>query len=134
MKKWTAFYVEFLFAGSFVDEKSIQPIESCELSDLTLPKYAFGFQFYKRTEAEVDGEKLIGQMRDASKLHYIGEVFTAVDIEKLPDPNGNRFDILLSNMRANGWPKVVRTSAGNFKPLEKDVVVLAEGAVKRSRK
>ena len=37
---------------------------------------------------------------------------------------GGRLDILLRNMRGNGWNRVIRTRLGTFKPYEDGVVVV----------
>jgi hypothetical protein len=56
---------------------------------------------------------------------YVGQALTAADIERLDD--GQDYRTLLSNMRSNGWERVVRTRRGNFQPVEPgDVVVDAE--------
>lgn len=52
---------------------------------------------------------------------YVGERFTADDVAALPGDHA----ILLSNMRANDWPVVVRTRCGNWQPIEGDDVVLS---------
>ena len=54
---------------------------------------------------------------------YRGEVLTAADVEALDD--GQDYSILLSNMRGNGWERIVRTNRGNFQPVEAHDVVIA---------
>lgn len=53
---------------------------------------------------------------------YKGETLTVADIERLPDADAH--SILLSNMRGNGWERVVQTRRGNFQPIEPDDVVV----------
>lgn len=61
---------------------------------------------------------------------YVGEALTAVDIEHRND--GSDYRTLLSNMRGNGWERVVLTRRGNLQPLEPgDVVVAVVPAVSR---
>jgi hypothetical protein len=51
---------------------------------------------------------------------YVGEALTEADVAQL----GDGHDILLSNMRGNGWERVVRTRRGNFQPVEPGDVVI----------
>jgi hypothetical protein len=60
---------------------------------------------------------------------YVGEALTAEDIEQLDD--GEDYSILLSNMRGNGWERVVRTRRGNFQPVEPVDHVVAAAQVSR---
>lgn len=55
---------------------------------------------------------------------YVGEALTIADIERMVSA-GDRYDILLQNMRGNDWPRVVRTRLGNFQPLEVEDVVIS---------
>ncbi len=57
---------------------------------------------------------------------YVGEVPVA-DVERLDGDHS----ILLSNMRGNGWERVVLTRRGNFQPLESGDVVLSPAEVAR---
>jgi len=53
---------------------------------------------------------------------YVGTPLTADDLRARPNPE--QYDILISNMRGNDWPRVVETRRGNFAPIERDDVVL----------
>lgn len=117
----TKTYVQFLYPGTIVAETSTH--EVADRSDPIMPEGAYGYSFFSRTETIVNGEKLIGEVRDRSVYTYIGEVMTAEQIERLPGD----YRILLSNMRCNDWPVVVRTARGNFVPLlSGDRVIPAE--------
>ena len=50
---------------------------------------------------------------------YVGDRLAVDDIEALD----GQHDILLANMRGNGWDHVVRTRRGNFQSIEGDDVV-----------
>lgn len=69
------------------------------------------------------GEKWMPGGASSSYRIYIGEALTAADVEGLDD--GDDHTILLSNMRGNGWKRVVRTRRGNWQPVEPGDVVLA---------
>ena len=114
-------YVEFFFPGSFVSETSTQPVDD-RRAIADLPKGAYGYRFFAREEVKQGDEVLVGKNKDYSAYTFLGEVLTAADIAKLPGDH----TILLSNMRCNDWPRVVRTVRGNFQPLrEGDVCVAA---------
>jgi len=69
-----------------------------------------------------DGGELWTSTGEGSSYRiYAGESFTVADVEQLPGD----YSILLSNMRGNGWAKIVRTRRGNWQPLEGDDVVIA---------
>lgn len=112
-------YIEFFFPGPFVSES-----ETKEVADRSaprdVPRGAYGYRFFSRTEVECDGETLRGQATDTSGMHYYGEILTIDDVEKIAGTG-----ILQSNMRCNRWDKVVRTVRGNFQPLTGDDVVIA---------
>ena len=114
-------YIEFFYPGSFVSESSTQ-----EVADRTppaeLPKGAYGYRFFARSEVTQDGETLRGQPKDHSSMTYYGEAMTLEEVKALTPSSDYR--ILVSNMKCNGWGRVVRTIRGQFMPLnDGDVVV-----------
>jgi hypothetical protein len=56
---------------------------------------------------------------------YVGEEFTAEQVEQLPGDHRT----LLANMRGNGWDRVVRTRRGNWQPVESGDVVIQPALV-----
>jgi hypothetical protein len=123
MAETTKHYVTFYYPGSFFDEDETREIAARGQIG-KVPRGAFGYQEWDREERSIDGETLKGQPKNRGPMVYFGEVLTADDVKKLPGDHG----ILLSNMRGNNWPRVVRTVRGNFKPLTDDVCVLAPEA------
>lgn len=121
-------YVTFLSPGSFVAETSTREIDSWDVdvavrmvTGITERYHAtpYGFYFTTRTRGEHDFEP---EETARSGMYYIGcEVKTVADLEG--DPAN---DILLSNMRSNGWDEVVQTTNGWrwTQPLETGDVVL----------
>jgi len=116
----TKHYIKFLHPGSFWPEETIIEIE--DRSKIPeVPKTAFAYEFFDMEETELDGEKLYGNRKNKSARTYLGEVLTYEQVEKsVPDSR-----ILLSNMKSNGWEKIVKTRMGNFQPLEEgDTVII----------
>lgn len=113
-------YVCFLSPGSFVPNEKWQEIKSRK-DKIDAPDNCFAYYFFDREEVEKDGELLLGKEKNQSGRYYFGKVMTAEEIEKTVPDSG----ILLSNMRINNWPTVVRTRMGNFQPLEKNDTVLS---------
>ena len=71
-----------------------------------------------------DGGELWRTVSELGRYHiFVGEELTAADIERWDD--ADQYAILLSNMRGNGWERVVRTRRGNFQPVEPGDVVVA---------
>lgn len=118
MPETTKHYVTFYYPGSFFDEEEVRAIPARGQIG-AVPKGAFGYQEWDREEREIDGETLKGQPKNRGPMVYFGTVLTTADVERLPGDH----TILLSNMRGNNWPRVVRTVRGNFKPLTDDVRV-----------
>lgn len=115
-------YIEFIFPGSFFPEASAQPVSRRELPE-TIPGQAAGYRFFARTEANVDGETLIGKPKDHSGWTYFGKEFSAAQVEAL---EGDRYRILKSNIRINGYTRMVQTIYGNWYQLEDGDRVVAD--------
>ncbi|MEK6908732.1 MAG: hypothetical protein AABX23_01630 [Nanoarchaeota archaeon] len=116
-------YVEFLYLGSFFSESSAQEVEARDPSVVQTPREAFGYAFFDRQEyVAQDGEILVGEPRNRSGMHYFGKLMSLDDVKR-EVPNS---DILQSNMRSNGWKKIVKTRRGNFQPFEKKDVIVGE--------
>ncbi len=107
-------FVTFYYLGIFMSEESSQEVESRDVMALDVPDSAFAFEFWERTETEVDGEALKGQPKNRSGRYYPeGRVMSVADV--LVEDTDNR--ILVSNMENNGWDHVVKTRRGNYQPF-----------------
>jgi hypothetical protein len=89
--------------------------------------HAFGFEITEtpmKLFTSEDGEErwLADGKSRRTGYWYFGETMTLAEVEALN--TDDRHNILLANMRGNGWSAVVRTIAGNYKPVEDDVTVL----------
>jgi len=122
-------YIEFLYPGLIFAENSSRPVPRRELPDV-IPAQATGYRFFTRTEAEVDGEKLVGQPKDYSSWTYFGTERTAEDVQALDD---DRYRVLKSNVRINGWQRVVQTAYGQWYPLNDGDRVVPDADVEREQ-
>lgn len=116
-------YLEILYPGVMFSETEQKKVLSRDPSKVKIPNKAYGFRFYDRTEiTTADGELLAGQPKNYSGTFYFGKEMTIDDVRReIPNPS-----TLLSNMRSNGWKKVVKTRLGNFQPLTLEDTVLAK--------
>jgi len=115
-------YVEFLLPGSFFPESIVREVADRTRPPIDTPKNCFGYTFFSRTEVELDGEILRGQIKDRSPRTYFGKVMTLEEVKAMPGDNR----ILISNV--SQYPRgAVKTVCGNWQPLEEgDVVIQAE--------
>jgi len=136
-------FVTFLSPGTFVAEDQTKPIESWDVAKAQemaagiKERYAavpYGFYFTTRSRGADD---LDSHETARSHMYYLPhcKVETLAEIEKRNDPKES---ILLSNMRGNGYNKVVTATRGWpwTRPLNDGDVLLAEpemgrGAVTR---
>lgn len=111
MKVKTAHFVTFLSPGTFVAEDTTKPIESWDVDEAVkmargvkerhgAVPYGFYFSTRERTEDALDSKEAA-----RSDFYYLGgRVETLAEIEARADPKES---ILRSNMRCNGWDRVV---------------------------
>ena len=123
-------FVEFLSPGTFVAESTTLPIDSWDIEKAikmarkVKERYGatpYGFRFITRERGKND---LDSKVTATSGTYYLGgKVETVAEVEKRTDPNET---ILLSNMKANGWEKII-TNCNSWKwtqPLKKGDIVL----------
>lgn len=124
--------VEYLIPGSLFPESIVRDIEprTVEAALAEAPDLAFAFVLFDVEDAPDLGPDfaVTPKRKNVSGRHYIdAEVFTAEQIEALDD--GHDYGILLSNMRGNEWPALVRCRTGNWQPLDEgDRIVATQGA------
>lgn len=124
-----AHFVTFFSPGTFVAETTTKPIESWDvqaakkMAGKITERYAarpYGFQFTTRSRND---NELDSKVTKTSPMYYMGcKVETLAEVEAR-EPKS----ILASNMRVNGWDRIVTSTTGWkwSQPLEKDDVVLA---------
>ena len=123
-------FVTFYSPGTFMAEESTKPIsawdvdKAVEMARNIKERYAakpYGFRFSTRERGPDD---LDSKVTKTSGLYWLGgKVETLADVERRADP---KEDILRSNMRSNGWDKIV-TNTNSWRwtmPLEKGDKVL----------
>jgi len=125
-----AHFVKFYNPGTIVAEHTVLPIDSWDVEqavkqadDIVERHGATPYAFRFLTKAREDDE-LDSKIVEKSNLYYLGgKVETLGEITERNHPSDR---ILISNMRANNWAKVIRNanSYGWTMPLEKDDVVL----------
>ena len=126
----TAHFVTFYSPGTFCAETTTKPIDGWNVDDavamaaLITERHAakpYGFRFTTRgrKDDELDSKEL-----EASPMYYIGgKVETLAEVEARNDPGEQ---ILISNMRCNGWSRVWTTTEGWrwTQPLKAEDVVI----------
>jgi hypothetical protein len=113
-------FVEFFTGGAFMSESSVKPVEDREVESLSIPRWAYGFQYFDVVTATVmvDGTevKLKSERINVSPMHYVGgEVMTLKKIATTV-PNS---DILVANLKSHRVTRGIRTRLGNWQPFEK---------------
>lgn len=126
----TAHFVTFLSPGTMFAENTTKPIEAWDVDKAVemargvkerhgAVPYGFYFTTRERTDADLDSREAA-----RSELYYLGgRIETLAEIEARADPKES---ILRSNMRCNGWDRVVvnDNSWRWTQPLQKGDVVL----------
>lgn len=123
-------FVHFMSPGTFFAEQSSKEIDSwdpkkaMEMADEITERYgATPYGFYFTTRRRQDDELDSKEVARSNTYYLGGKVETLAEIEARNDP---KEDILRSNMRCNGWDKiVVNTNSWKWtQPLEEHDVVL----------
>lgn len=123
-------FVIFYSPGTFVAETTEEPIDTwdteaaIEMSRTIKERHGaipYGFQFITRSR---DDNELDSKKTDASPMYYLGGRIETIDeIEIRNDPKEK---ILRSNMRANGWDRVIvnENSWRTVLPMKMDDVIV----------
>jgi hypothetical protein len=130
MTKIQKHFVTFFSPGTFVSEESSQPIDSWdvdkakEMAHQVVERYGatpYGFRFSTRSRGDAD----LDSKRSAESpfYHLGGKIETLKEVEARNDP---KEDILRSNMRCNGYDRIVvnDNSYRSVHPLGETDVVL----------
>ena len=127
-------FVRFFSPGTFVAEMQEQEVPAwdvdiaVELAETITERHGaipYGFVFLTRERGQED---LDSHITETSPMHYLPHcrVETIEDVENRDDPDE---EILLDNMRANGWNRIVTTTKGwkwNQPLREDDIVLIAK--------
>jgi hypothetical protein len=115
-------YVEFIYPGIMLSESKNKEIVNRNPKEISIPEGSFGFRFTDREEVELaDGEILTGKLKNNSGWYYQGKKMSLEDVKR-EMPNE---EILIDNMKCNGFKYIVWTKFGQAIPLyENDTVLL----------
>ena len=123
-------FVIFYSPGTFVSETTEREIDSWDVEQaMSMARTVrerhgatpYGFRFTTRSRAD---DELDSKVTERSNMYFLGGKIRHLDfiiLENKPDEQ-----ILISNMRNNGWDRVIE-NCNSYKitqPLEKDDVVL----------
>jgi len=123
-------FVHFLSPGTFVAEETVKPIKAWDeklavaMARSIKERYnarPYGFQFSTRERGDKDLDSK--EVKRSGTYYLGGKVETLAEVEARNDP---KEDILRSNMRDNGWNKIV-TNTNSWRwtqPLRKGDKVL----------
>lgn len=113
-----AHFVEFLSPGTFVHEVTTKAIDAWDVERAKLmaidivERYGarpYGFRFITRSRSD---DELDSKVTAQSGVYYLGGTIRTIEqVEADADPAET---ILLSNMRSNGWPRIV-TNTNSWK-------------------
>lgn len=123
-------FVTFYSPGTFFAETSELPINSwdvdraVQMAHKVMERYnatPYGFRFSTRSRGENDLDSKT--IKTSPMYHLGGTVLTVKEIEARNDPKNA---ILISNMKSNGWKKVVENTNSwrSVQPLGNGDVVL----------
>jgi len=120
-------YVEYYYPGSFFSETSVKEIAQRDVSKIVIPDDAFGFKFFDRVHAEIDGVELQSKRLNISQMHFYGGRIMSIEDVRRECPDDR---ILLANMEYSGWKNIIVCRTGNTQPFRDGDVFIIEGTSK----
>ncbi len=112
MKKVMKFFAEFLAPGSFVAENWAVEVKSTDPYSVEWPENAYAFAIYAREDV-VDGDNTYkGEPQQVGPTYYHPD--SKVESLEEVEVNSNATQILVENMKANGWSHIVWSRWGNW--------------------
>lgn len=114
----TKLYMRVWYPGSFVSEDAVKEVSAREERPDLSPR-AYGWQYFERECVEQNGETLLGKEKNHSPITYIGEELTA----EQACARGN--SIARSNIKGNGYKRLVQTKFGQMFPLDDNARVVS---------
>lgn len=113
-------YVLFIYPGVFLNEGSIQEVNSRDVESLRVPKRAFGFKFFDILSAVVEYEgkefNLESKQINVSPMHYYGGKLYTLSQLKSEFPNAK---ILIRNVELFKFWKTIHVRTSNWQPFNK---------------
>ena len=123
-------FVEFFSPGTFVAETNVEEIDkwdvdkAVEIAKTILQRYnarPYGFRFLTRVRGPFDFDS---HEAERSNMYYLGG--SVETYQEIKDRNDPKDEILLSNMKNNGYNRVI-TNTNSWRwtqPLKDDDVIL----------
>lgn len=109
-------YIRIWYPGLLFSEDSIKEIEG-RPENPDIGERAYGYQFFDRESATVNGETLLGEPKNHSPTYYIGQELSAEQAIRESNSTAR------VNIEANGYERLVKTRTGNLFPLRAGDVV-----------
>lgn len=107
MKKQTIHYVVFWAPGSFVAEEWSRDVPSDDPRKVEWPGNAYAFRMFRREDV-IDGDKKYrGQPEQLGPVYYHPD--SAVQSLEEAQANPKASEVLISNMKCNGWKQIIWT-------------------------
>jgi hypothetical protein len=113
MNNFRKTYVEFYYSGTFFGERSIQRVNTRDISKLEVPKNAFGFKFL---------DILFGVWwTNVSLMYYYGgKLYTPAEVKREFPYDSS----IIRNIENHGFTKVIHCPTGNWQQFrETDILV-----------
>lgn len=111
-------YVRFFYPGALFIEYENKEIQGRSIELNKVPKNVYGYFLYDIIEPKNKKP----YVRKRSPMVYFGKPYTLEEIENLfPDLN-----ILIHNIKNNGYKGAVKCRTGNWQPLNKGDIVIYE--------
>lgn len=112
MDKVTVRYVRFLAPGSFVANDWTKEVRTADPTAIEWPENAYAFTMHERVDV-VDGPEVFkGEVRQIGPMYYHPD--SKIETQAEAALNKNSTSTLLSNMRCNGWDRIVWSRWGNW--------------------
>lgn len=113
-------YIEFVKE----DELDYCPVSNRDILILEIPKSAIGYRYYSIEELNIGGEVFTSKKKNYGPTTWFGELYTLDDIKSKYGEN----NLLIDDMKQNGWDVMVKTRYGEFKPIlyKNDIIIPKE--------
>lgn len=117
--KRTVFYATFFGTGTFVAENWKVDLASGDPRAVQWPENAYAFTLHSREDMTFQSEEYHGEPKQIGPMYYHPDSVVE-DFEQVK-ANPRATEILIDNMRINGWPQIIWTRWGNWpQPFEAD--------------
>ena len=121
-------YVCFTYPGIIFGEREVKKVPNRDLKKLKIPVSAYKFFFFDIYSTKQNGMTLQSNQKNFSAEYYPDAEVLTFDQVKRIHPNER---ILIRNMEANKWNRMILCRTGNLEPYDpKNDVILPK---KRSK-